>query len=240
MEEIILKGQKRKETGRENKKFRKEGKIPAVIYGHGFKNINLTVDRKPFEAVYKKAGAASLIDLVVDQDKPVKCLIQAIQIDPATDKFIHIDFYAVKMTEKINAEVGLNFVGEAPAVKELGGVLVKALDHLEVECLPGDLVHEIAVDLSSLKSFEDVIVIKDLNIPEKIKVLKNEDEVVVKVQPPRSEEELKALEEEVEEKVEEVAGVKEEEKKEEGEEGKEEEKKEEGSKRDEKGAKKDE
>ena len=211
MEEIILKVKTRKESGKENKKLRREEKIPAVVYGHGFKNINVFVDKKNFEGLYEKTGESSLIDLIVDEGKPIKCLIQDIQTHPTTDEFIHIDFHTVKMTEKITTEVVINFMGEAPAIKEMGGVLIRALDKIEVECLPGDLVHEIEVDLSLLKTFDDIIYIKDLKIPEKIKVLEKDDEVVAKAQPPRTEEELKALEEDIEEKVNEVEGVKEEE-----------------------------
>ena len=114
------------------------------------------------------------------------------------------------MTEKMRTKVSLNFIGRSKAVKE-GGVLVKNLEEIEVECLPLDLPHEIKVDISKLKTFDDVIKIEDLAIPPKVKILENKDEIVATVTPPRTEEELKALEEEVEEKVEEVEGVKKEE-----------------------------
>jgi large subunit ribosomal protein L25 len=113
------------------------------------------------------------------------------------------------MTEKINAEVNLNFVGESKAVKELGGILVKNLTAIKIECLPVDLIHEIDVDISPLQTFDDAIRVKHLKLPEAITINEKEDEVIVSVQPPRSEEELKSLEEKVEEKVEEIGQVEE-------------------------------
>ena len=144
---------------------------------------------------------------------PTKVIIQDIQRHPLSNAIIHADLHQVKMTEKLRAEIMLHFVGESVAVKELGGVLVKNLDHIKVETLPADLVSEIAVEISSLKTFDDVIHVKDLAVPKGITVLDKEDEVVVLVTPPRSEEELAALEKEtVDEKaaVESIEGVKEE------------------------------
>lgn len=191
---LSLSTQARTETGKKVKDLRKQGKIPAVLYGHGLKNLNLSVPYNPFEKIYQQAGESSLVDLAVDNKKPVKVLIQAVQTDPVSDRFVHIDFYQVKMTEKITAEIKLKFIGEAPAVKELSGVLVTNLNYLKVRCFPQDLVHEIEVEVSSLKTFDDVIYIKDLKIPSKIEILEKTDEVVVTVIPPRSEEELKELE----------------------------------------------
>lgn len=215
MNNLILKVQKRELVGRKVKDLRKKNLIPAVVYGHGAKNQNVTAEYIPFEKLYREAGESSLVDLVIDNEKPVKILIQEVQADPLTGRFIHVDFRQVKMTEKIIAEILLKFVGEAKAVKELGGVLVKTTDKIKVKSLPQDLVHEIEVDLSSLNTFEDFIHIKDLKIPAGLEVLGNPNEPVVNVIPPRSEEELKALEEKVEEKVEEVKVVAEEKKEEE-------------------------
>ncbi|MDZ7798517.1 MAG: 50S ribosomal protein L25 [Patescibacteria group bacterium] len=221
MKELKLKVDVREEKGRQTKKLRREEKIPGIIYGHNFKNKNISVDYHDFCDLFEKAGESSLIDLIMGKAKPIKVIVQDIQLDPVSNKIIHVDFHTVKMTEKITTEINLNFVGEAPAVKELGGVLIRNMDKLEIECLPADLIQEIDVNLSVLKTFEDIIYVRDLELPEKITLLEKEDEVVAKVQKPRSEEELEALEEEVEEKVEEVEGVAEEEDEEEGEEGEE-------------------
>ncbi len=116
---------------------------------------------------------------------------QPIKQDPKSDKIIHVDFHKVKMTEKIHTEIGLIFEGEAPGVKELGGTLVKNRDQIEVECLPGDLVHEIKIDLGVLKNLHDAVHIKDLNIPKGIAALADPEEVIVTVLPTKVEEEPK-------------------------------------------------
>lgn len=204
---LVLEAQLREERGKKAKLLRDKGMIPAVLYGHGVKNVNLMVDARVFEKIYKQAGSSSLVDLQVAGQKPTKILIQEVQYDPTGGRVLHVDFHQVKMTEKIHAEVEINFIGESKAVKELGGILVKNISSLEIECLPQDLIHEFKVDISVLENFEQMIRIKDLKLPATITIKENDDEVVASVQPPRSEEELKSLEEKVEEKVEDVAKV---------------------------------
>lgn len=227
-DELFLSAKTRKETGKEVEALRKSNVIPAVLYGPNVKNISLTVDDQSFDTVYKQAGESSLFNLQVEDKKPVKVLIQAVQRDPLTDEIIHIDFHQIDMAKKITTEVSLKFLGEAKAVKELGGILVKSLSKIKIECLPQNLVHEMEVDISSLNTFDDIIRVEHLKVPEKITVKEKPGEVVISVQEPRAEEELKALEEKPEEKVGEVEKVEEKEEKEEKPEEKEtEEKKEE-------------
>jgi len=202
-----LKAKTRQETGRQVKQLREQGLIPAVTYGNGIKSQNLVVEYNPFASVFKKAGASSLVDLIIDGGAPIKVLVYEVTQDPLSDRWAHIDFYQVKMTEKLRAKIPLKFVGEAPAVKELGGIFVKGFDEVEVECLPGDLVTTIEVDLSSLKTFADTLHLKDLKLPSGIELVLKTNEVLAKVAAPRSEEELKALEEKPEEKVEEIKTV---------------------------------
>ena len=204
---LKLEARARLAKGKKNQALRQQGMIPAILYGHGVKNIELAIDYRNFEKVYKQAGGSSLVDLAIKDQKPVKVIIQEVQTDPKSGRFIHIDLHQVKMTEKISAEVNLNFVGESKAVKEQGGILVKILSKLYVECLPQDLVHEIQVDISSLQTFDDDIRVKNLKVPQGLTVKENPKEVVATVQPPRSDEELKALEEKPEEKVEEITQV---------------------------------
>ena len=207
MEELKLKSTIRTETGGKLKKLRKNALVPAVIYGHKIKNQLLKVGYREFEDVYKKAGENTLIDLFIG-DNSQKVLVHDLQVDPVTDKFLHIDFYQVKMDEKISAEVPLVFVGESEAVKNESGVFVKSMNTIEVESLPQDLPKEIKVDISQIKKLEEAIHAKDLDIPENVKLSVNEDEVVAIVLKPRTKEELE-VEEKVEEKVEEVEGIKE-------------------------------
>ncbi len=224
---MTLEARKREQTGKAVQKLRQQGNIPAVLYGRGIENKNISIDYKAFEDVYKAAGGSRLIDLTVDSSKPTKVLVQKVQRDPVSGDFVHIDFYQVNMKEKITAEVTVVYVGESKAVKEAGGILIKNADTLKIECLPNDLIDKITVDISSLQTFDDVIRIKDLQLPSGIVIKALPEKVVASVQPPRTEEELKELEEKPEDSVEEVevAGEK---GKEEGEETTEGEKEQEG------------
>ena len=203
---LELKAETRKDTGRKLRTLRGKGFIPAVVYGPGHKPISIQVNYNDFKKVLNEAGESTLIKLKVD-DHVKNVLIHDVSIDPIDDTFIHADFYQVIMDKTIKTHVSLLFEGEAPAVKNLDGVLIKNLTELEIEALPKDLPHEIKVDISFLDSFDKHIRIKDLQIPAGVKVLEETEELVVSVIPPRSEEELKALEEKLGERVEEVEVV---------------------------------
>jgi len=207
MEKIILKAHLREIKGKKVKTIRSQGFIPAVVYGHEVKPANLSVKYQDFEKVFKKAGYSTLVDLEIGDGEPRKVLIIDVQKEPVTQRILHIDFHQVKMTEKITAEVPLSFVGEAPAVEQMDGVLVKNMDSLEVSCLPADLPHEIEVDISSLVDFDSEIRVKDLKLPAGVEVGADLEEVVALVTPPRSDEELAALEEAPAEEVEAVEEV---------------------------------
>jgi large subunit ribosomal protein L25 len=216
MPNLVLKGEKREIKGKKVKNLRAQGLIPAVLYGHGVESSPLVISYNDFEKVYDKAGGSALITLDI-AGEPHNVLIHEVEIEPVSQKYQHADFYQVKMTEKITAEVPLHFVGESMAVQEQDGVLVKNFDTLEVSCLPGDLPQHIEVNIDVLKNIDDVIHISDLQIPSEVEVLKDKEEVIATVTPPRTEEELAELEEEVSEE-EAVEGVEVEGKAEEGEE----------------------
>lgn len=218
---LTLKAKIRKDLGKKVKKLRKKGIIPAVLYGPKIENIPLEVDLKEFEKVYKAAGESSLIKLQIEK-KDFLVLIHAVEINAISQKPIHIDFYQPRLDEEITVTVPLVFEGEAPAVKDLGGTLVRNIHEVEVKALPQDLPHEIEVNIEKLKSFEDSILIKDLIVPKEVKILREPDEIVALVTPPEKVEE--ELAKPVEEKVEEVEKVEEEEKEKEEVEGDEEEK----------------
>jgi len=206
-EVITLKSKTREITGKAVSELRKRGIMPAVLYGHAVKPVNLEVDYAVFEKVFQKAGESTLVDLIVDDKQPVKVLIQDYQLEPRTSRLSHVDFHQVRMDEKLRTEIVLKFIGEAPIVKEQSGVLVTNIHEIEVECLPTALVHEIEVDITTLKTFEDVIHVSDLAIPADIKVLTAATEVVMLAQPPRSEQELADLEQKPEAPVVEAAPV---------------------------------
>jgi len=196
----------RTEIGKKAKNLRSKGILPAVLYGPKIETLSLEVNEKDFEKTLQEAGESSLISLELDKKKFL-VLIHAIEIDAISKKPIHIDFYQPRMDEEISAEVPLVFVGESGAVKDLGGTLVKNIHEIEVKALPQNLPHEIKVDLEKLKTFADNILIKDLIVPQGVRILKGPDEIVVLVsQKVKVEEELSKP---VEEKVEEVGRVEE-------------------------------
>ena len=196
----------REKVGKETRKIREEGLVPAILYGPKVENILLEVDLKEFEKVYQEAGGSSLIELEVE-GKKYSVLIHAVEIDYLTRQPIHIDFYQPRLDEEIEADVPLVFFGEAPAVKDLGGTLVRNIHQVEVKALPQNLPHEIKIEISVLKTFEDAILIKDLPLPQGVKTLKDPEETIAYVaQPEKVEEELAG---EIEEKVEDVEQTKE-------------------------------
>ena len=189
MTSLILNAELRELKGKKTNKLRDKGLIPAVLYGKGMTNKNLVLKRNEFVKVYNEAGASSILDLRINDQKPVKILIHDYQNNPETDEIIHADLYQITEGSKITTQIELELVGEAPAVKELGGILVKNMDEIEIECLPKDLekIDTIKVDLSSLNTFNSAIHIKDLPIPSGVKVLGNPEEVVVLVSEPEEE-----------------------------------------------------
>src|SRR6056297_359388 len=167
---LNLKIQKRETTGRKVKKMRQEDILPGVLYGSDFKSKPVKVDYKEFDKAYQKGGESTILNLDLN-GKSMKALIYEVQYDVLTGDFQHVDFYKIKKGEKIQVDVDLKFIGTPPAVKKLGGSFIANLDQIEIECLPKDLIHEIEIDVSVLETFDDVIRVKDLSIPENVKVL---------------------------------------------------------------------
>ncbi len=184
-------------------KTRGQNFIPAVIYGKKFENQNLMLDGALFIHLYKEAGSSNLINIEIGE-KNVKTLIHDVQHHPVTNKIIHVDFLKIDMKEKIKTEIPLEFVGETDLVIQQEGSLITSKDAVEVECLPADLVDHINVDISVLTDFDMNIKVADIKVPSGMEILDDPEEVVALVQPPRSDEELEALDEEVVEDVEAV------------------------------------
>lgn len=216
---LTLKTRIRKISGRGVKNLRKKGIIPAILYGPEIKNLALELNLKEFLKVFGEAGESSLISLQLE-NKKFLVLVHDIKYNPLTNTPLHIDFYQPKLTEEIEVAVPIIFEGEAPAAKELGGTLVKEIQEIKIKALPEKLLHEIKVNVGKLKTFEDEILVKDLELPNGVKVLRQENETIAKVLPPEKIEE--ELEKPIEEKVEEVEKVEKEKKPKEEKEGAEE------------------
>lgn len=188
---IELIAQKRKVVGHKVKHLRKEGFVPAVLYGKGMDSISLQVPLKDFSRTFKSAGESTLVYLSVD-GQMYPTIIHGVARDPVSEKFTHADFYKVNLDEKIKTKIPVVFSGESPAVKDLGAIFVRNVNEVEVEALPQDLPHDISIDLSRLTNFGDQILLGDIDFGDKVKVLGRAEEIIATVQEPISEEELKA------------------------------------------------
>lgn len=197
METIVLNATTRSIRGKAVESLRKQKKIPAIIYGAGT-NTSITLEYVPFEKAFRSCGESTLIDLVIDSEKPVKVLVHDVQREPVRSKLLHIDFYQVNMDKKLIVNIPLVFIGEARAVKELGGIFVKQVDEVEVRCLPGDLVSELRIDMSRLTTFDDVLRFSDVELPKGIELLHDTTMIIASVMTPVSEAELAAMEQQSE------------------------------------------
>ena len=168
--------------------LRKSGHLPAVVYGHGLPSDALTLDAKEFDALRRHAGATTLVDLSIDGKQAAPVLVHKVQQHPMTRRPLHVDLYLVTMTEEITIEVGLVSEGESEAVRDLGGTLLHTIEHVRVRALPDKLPQSIHYSIESLTTFDDVIHVSDLEIPDGVALLTDPTEVVAKVQPPRVEE----------------------------------------------------
>lgn len=186
---LELKAENRSIFGKKLYLSRKQGKIPAVLYGKEMESTHLFVDLKDFKRVWKEVGESAIVELKNEGlKKPVNVIIKDVDLEPVSNEPIHVDFYKVEMDKPITAAVPLVFEGVAPAVKELGGVLVKVMHEIEIEALPKDLPQEIKIDVSRLKTFEDRISVSDINLPKGIIVKAKHDEIIIMIEEPVKEE----------------------------------------------------
>lgn len=188
MQSIIA--EKREVFGKKVKNLRNKGFLPAILYGKAQKAEPITVPEIDFFKLWKSAGESTIVELRLG-DKNNNVLIQDVMIDPIKSNPVHADFYVVDMDRPIKVDVVLEFIGESEAVKS-GGILVKVLYDLSIEALPKDLPHSIPVDISSLRSINDSIAVRDLKIPSGVTVLSNIEDTIILVEPPRSEAEIKS------------------------------------------------
>lgn len=184
MEKIILKAKLRKLIGRKVKLLRKEGSLPANIYGKKIKSESIQIDLKEFLNVYKKVGDTGLFYI---NERPV--LVANIQKDPVTDIVLHIDFHQVDLKEKVEAKVPVEISGESPAEKQGIGTVVQYINEVEVEALPTDLPEKFVVDISKLTEVNQAIFVKDIKVDKsKVEIRTDVESILAKVEPPQKEE----------------------------------------------------
>ena len=198
MSEVELKATKREVIGKKVKALRREGYLPAIIYGRGVESIPITLNRKEADKILATTSSSQLLVVNVDGEKHTT-LVRDRQRHPVTSDILHIDFLEVSMTEKLRTMVDVILEGEAPAVKELGGILNAGVEAIEIECLPSDLPESFKVDISNLENFGDSIFVRDIPVGDGIEVLTDPDELVAVVSAPAAEvEEVEEVEEEIE------------------------------------------
>jgi large subunit ribosomal protein L25 len=177
MEKVVLKAEKRDVIGKQVKALRREGKLPAVIYGRHTEPIIVSLDSHTASLVLGKLTSSSLVTIDLDgQEYPA--LVREKQRDYIKNRLLHVDFLAVSLTESLRASVAVNFVGVSPAVKDFNAVLVANLQSLEVECLPADLPEGIDVDISVLARPGDGIRVRDVQVSDKVQILNDPDTMV--------------------------------------------------------------
>ncbi len=189
---ITLQASTREITGKKVKRLRQKQLLPAVVYGHGVESGIISLAIKDFHKAFAEAGTSALVDLVIDDKKPIKVLVHEPQSHYLSGNPIHVDFYAVKMTEKIETAIPIHFVGVSAAVEDMEGNFIANKDELNIKCFPGDLIPSVEVDISVLATFDDQVRVKDLQVPETIEVMDDAEDVVCLASAPISEEELEA------------------------------------------------
>lgn len=181
MEQTPLAAQKRTVLGRKVKTLRREGLIPAHVFGHKIKTIHVQVNASDFSKVFEKVGETGIIGLSVDGEKrPV--LVRNLQTHPVSDKLLHIDFYQVNLTEKVKVDVPIEVVGESPAVEKKIGLLLTPVSEIEIEALPTDIPEKIEVNVAKLEDVGDEIKVKDLVLDQaKIKIFADPELVLAQI-----------------------------------------------------------
>ncbi len=178
---LELKAQPRSLTGRQVKQLRAQGIVPAVVYGRDMPSLAIQIGAREMERTLRRAGFTHLINLQVEDggdSGSEMVLVREVQRHPIRRDLLHVDFYRVVMTEKLRVEVPIHLVGEAPVVTQ-GAILVHNLNAIEVECLPADIPESITVDVSGLVDASQSITVAQLQVPERVEVVTDPDEIVV-------------------------------------------------------------
>ncbi|MFI5262283.1 MAG: 50S ribosomal protein L25 [Candidatus Limnocylindrales bacterium] len=180
--------QHREITGKAVARLRRAGQVPAVLYGHGEASQSLQIEARALDDLRRRTGRNALLDLYVDGGQAQPVMITALQEHPVTRRPLHVDFFMVSMTEELTIEVPVAYVGESVAVEKLGGTLLHLLDTVRVRTLPADVPAVLEVDVSPLDTFEVMLHVSDLRVPERVTILTDGHEPLARVQAPRIEE----------------------------------------------------
>jgi large subunit ribosomal protein L25 len=170
----------RQKLGKRSRRVLREGKLPAIVYGHNTEATPITLDKLEFQKVFVKSGRTHLVDLAID-GRNEKVLVRDIQVHPRRLGPIHVDLYQVNLQEKIEVEVPVHLTGESAPVKQGDGDILHPLHAVRVECLPSDIPEAFEVDITPLDEIEAELRVKDLSVPKGVTVLEDPEELVVKI-----------------------------------------------------------
>ena len=197
MDKIVLEAKVRTQTGKKVKFLRKEGFIPAIIYGRDIETLPVSLNKRDATLLFGKISGSTILTIQVD-GKEHSTLVREVQRDYIKNELLHVDFQAVSLKEKLRTHVSLTLVGDAPVLENYEALIVSGIDQIEVECLPQDLVDTIEVDISTLAEIGDAIYVKDLPKLANVEVLTDLEELVAVAN---------AVKEEVEPEAEEAVAV---------------------------------
>ncbi len=202
MEELGLQTTTREILGKKVRFLRRQGIIPVHLFGHGIESVALQCDVAQLQRILTQAGKTKIISLRLDKAKrPRNVMVREIQRNLLTSELLHVDFYQVRMEKKIQLEVPIVLVGEAPALRSKENMMAQELHSLTIECLPGQIPARIELDLSPLTEVEQVIQVRDITLGEEVTVLNDPEHIVVKISWRPVEKVEEVVEEVVEEEV---------------------------------------
>jgi large subunit ribosomal protein L25 len=186
----VVSAEPREVVGKKVSNLRRQGILPAVVYGHGKASQPIQLQARAFDELMRTTTRNSIVDLRIGSGRATPVLLQGIHEHPVRRHPIHVDFYVVKMTEELTVDVPVNHVGTAHAADKLGGTLLHLREHVSVRALPADLPHALELDVSTLVDFDAVLHVSDLVVPAGVTVVTDSAEPLARVQPPRVEEEV--------------------------------------------------
>ena len=187
----------REVTGKAVARLRRDGRLPAVVFGHGIDSQSVSLDAHEFDQLRRHTGPNALIDLSVDGKRSRPVLIHGVQVHPLSRRPVHVDLFVVRMTEEMAVDVPIVPVGVSEAVDTHGGTLLQVIDTIRVRALPDHLPQQVELPIDRLVDFDAVLKVSDLSLPAAVTILTDADEVVAKVAPPRVEAEPEEAEAEV-------------------------------------------
>jgi large subunit ribosomal protein L25 len=185
----VVSAEPREVLGKKVSVLRRQGILPAVVYGGGQESQPIQLDAREFDVLRRNTTRNTLVDLKIGGAKATPVLLQGIHEHPVRRNPMHVDFLVVSMTEAITVEVPDNYRGDSTAADKLGGTLLHMRESVSISVLAAALPSAIDLDISPLDSFEAVLHVRDLIVPEGVAILTDPDEALARVQPPRVEEE---------------------------------------------------